>query len=502
MLLLARRSRPWALRGATARTAPALHRRFCSVTPLAAPRGEELDADRRGGSHTPGSGSGNGLVAVAPGEVRRPTVHDPPKVLRPSEFVDIATVIRNWWAFPAVGFNSILEIPVQKLETFTPGDPGIAGKVTVPNSIFGVPIRKDMIYKVYWWHRRALAGYCSTMQLYKWDWPGSNKKVRSQKKSGKGRMGRRKAPARWDGSFTHALRPRDWRQRLPRRMIWKALKSMLSAKYVQNTIKVVDSFNLQSHKTKHLVKHLRRIVGTNCRSAMLVHEGNHDVNDNFRWASAHISQIHRQNVEGVSVYNLLKYHQLVITELALTKLIAEIQGYPRKMKWGPRNATPDGRPAPIPEKVPGWNNDWVEKKERLRNSEFRAREFFREQQKWKWSSELKGALKLPRTDTLASFRVKDFLLEPEKPMWEKLESLYVDDEPLEEEPEDEEFSELVETLEAAHELGESKRTDLIEDRSEIERQGLATLARAGGGRRASRQRASADGDATDPSATK
>ena len=30
------------------------------------------------------------------------------KVMRPGDFVELSTVIRNWWAFPAVGFNSIL----------------------------------------------------------------------------------------------------------------------------------------------------------------------------------------------------------------------------------------------------------------------------------------------------------------------------------------------------------------------------------------------------------
>ena len=36
--------------------------------------------------------------------------------------------------------------------------------------------------------------------------------------------------------------------------------------------------------------------------------------------------------------------------------------------------------------------------------------------KWKWSSDLKGPLKVPQSDALAGFRVKDFLLEPRKPV--------------------------------------------------------------------------------------
>jgi len=413
-------------------------------------------------------------VIVAP---PKPTIHDPPRVMRPGETVDIATVIRNWWAFPPVGFNSILELPVHKFEALGEDDPPPVGTVVVPNSIFGLPIRKEAVWQVYWWHRKMLAGYQDDIQLMRWEWPGSNKKVRSQKRSGKGRMSRRKAPGKWDGAHGPALRPRQWANRkCNKRIIWLALRTMLSIKFTQDSIKVVDSFNLQSHKTKHLVRHLRRLVGKKCRSAMLVHEGHLDVNDNCRWASAHIPSICRENVEGVSVYSLLKYHQLIITEQALTKLIREIQTYPRKRKWGSRCATPDGKPVPVPEKVPGWNKVWVERKERLYNAEFRAREYWQESLKWKWSPELAGPLKVPKHDALAGFRVKDFLLEPEKPIWDKLESLYVDDEPLEEEPEQEEFDDLVDSMETNLARGSAAAgRKFIEDKAEVQAKSLAAL---------------------------
>eukprot|EP00434_Breviolum_minutum_P041946 symbB.v1.2.037318.t1/scaffold5479.1/size26705/1 len=144
--------------------------------------------------------------------------------MRPGDFVELSTVIRNWWAFPAVGFNSILELPVHKFEVLHADEDQPLGTVVVPNSIFGLPIRKDILFKVYWFHRRKLQGYLDTMTFYKWEWPGSNKKARSQKKSGKGRMGRRKAPGRWEGTHCHALRPRDWgKTKVNVRVIWQAV---------------------------------------------------------------------------------------------------------------------------------------------------------------------------------------------------------------------------------------------------------------------------------------
>lgn len=407
------------------------------------------------------------------------SIFDPPRIVRPGDLADVATVIKNWWSFPAVGFNGILEMPVHKFETLTAEIPEPVGAVVVPGSIFGLPLRKDIIHTVYWWHRRKLAGFDHAMQLYRWEWPGSNRKLRSQKKSGKGRIGRRKVGGRFDGAHAHALRPKDWgKTKQNKRQVWLCLKHMLSTKFAQNAIKVVDSFNLHSHKTKHLVQHLRRIVGRRCHSALLVHEGHLDINDNCRWASAHIPAVARVNVEGVNTYNLLKYHQIVITETALMKLIREISMYHHKRGWLQRFATPDGKRAPPPQKVPGWNDAWVAKRERLRNAEFRAKEFYQEQQKWKWSHELKGPLKIPKHDNLAGFRVKDFLLTTERPVWEKLESLYIDEDPLEDELEEEEFADVAESQETVHQRGVAQRSSLIEDRSEIERSGLKALAKA------------------------
>jgi len=210
----------------------------------------------------------------------------------------------------------------------------------------------------------------------------------------------------------------------------------------------------------------------------MMHVGHEDINDNCRWAAAHIPAVARINVEGVNIYNLLKHHKLIMTEAALQKLIHEIQTYPAKRKWGQRFATPDGKPAPVPEKVPGWNDAWVERKKRLINAEFRAKEFFRESLKWKWSPSLKGPLKIPETDPLFRFKVKDFVTTPERPIWEKLESIYADDEPLEEEIDVDEFDDLMESMDQ-EQTRHVRMSAEIEDPAEVRMRSLRSLARGG-----------------------
>lgn len=48
-----------------------------------------------------------------------PTLYARSVYRRPGEVVDIATVIRNYWSIPLMGFNSILEIPVYPFEVLS-----------------------------------------------------------------------------------------------------------------------------------------------------------------------------------------------------------------------------------------------------------------------------------------------------------------------------------------------------------------------------------------------
>ncbi|GAW79685.1 hypothetical protein, conserved [Plasmodium gonderi] len=349
-------------------------------------------------------------------------IDDEPVVRRPGCIIDIKTLLRNNWTFPAVGFNSKLEIPVYKFEC-EPNDENIK-YVHVPNDIFGLPIRSDILHKCYYFYRTALAGYTERMQLYKWEWPGSTKKYRSQKKSGKARMNWRKTCGRYLGVKNHPLRPFDQRTKINRKFLWKGMKIILSAKYAQDQIKVVDNFLIKSHKTKYAVKYLRNILGSNCNSALLVHEGKTDVNDNFFWACANIASVKRENVQGVNIYNLLKYRYVVFTFKALKNLIYELKTYPHKMKWLPTYATPDNSIAPKPEKVKNWNISWNEKKKRNNFAFFDKQALKKDIEEWKWSSDLKGALKVKKNDPYRNFILTKFSCKDPLPEFAKYEYLF------------------------------------------------------------------------------
>lgn len=156
------------------------------------------------------------------------SIHSPPVVRRPGEIIDIAKLIKDHWSHPgrrmpyfqhsltAVGFNSILEMPLYVFE-----EEGTLAEprrfVKVPNDIFGLPLRPDILHRCYMFCRRAKAGYSEDMQLYKWEWPGSTKKWRKQQKAGRARIGWKKSPGKYLGVFAHPVRPGDQRTKIQRR---------------------------------------------------------------------------------------------------------------------------------------------------------------------------------------------------------------------------------------------------------------------------------------------
>lgn len=75
------------------------------------------------------------------------------------------------------------------------------------------------------------------MQLFKWEWPGSKRKIRPQCRTGMARMGWRKAPGKYVGVKAHPLRPHDQRIKVNKRSKptrWSFLSSsVVSHRYAQ-----------------------------------------------------------------------------------------------------------------------------------------------------------------------------------------------------------------------------------------------------------------------------
>jgi large subunit ribosomal protein L4 len=132
-----------------------------------------------------------------------------------------------------------------------------ASPVQVSEAIFGAAFRGDLVHQVVVAYRNA--GRAGTKaQLSRGEMSGTTRKSKRQKGGG-ARHGALTAPIFVGGGVTFAAKPRDFAQKVNRKMYRGALRSMLAELNRQGRLKVVPEFVLDAPKTKALVGKLEQI---------------------------------------------------------------------------------------------------------------------------------------------------------------------------------------------------------------------------------------------------
>jgi large subunit ribosomal protein L4 len=88
---------------------------------------------------------------------------------------------------------------------------------------------------------------------------GGGKKPYRQKGTGRARQGTPTAPHYRGGGAVFGPHPRSYEQRLPRKMKRLALRGALTAKLVDEQLKVIDTFGLEAIRTRDLAGVLRAL---------------------------------------------------------------------------------------------------------------------------------------------------------------------------------------------------------------------------------------------------
>lgn len=143
---------------------------------------------------------------------------------------------------------------------------------------------------------------------------GGGKKPWRQKGTGRARAGSIRSPIWVGGGTTFGPQPRDYSYRLPRTARREALLSALSLKNRDGKIIVVDKFELEEAKTKIMVKALAELK---VASAVIVIAQS---NETIERSARNLPKIKVLRVEGVNVYDLLRYDHLILTQEALQRL--------------------------------------------------------------------------------------------------------------------------------------------------------------------------------------
>ena len=189
------------------------------------------------------------------------------------------------------------------------------GEVELSDAVFGAPLNKPLIYeavKNYLANQRAGTSATKT----RGDVRGSGKKLWKQKGTGRARIASLRSPLWKGGGNVHGPQPRDWSYRIPKKMRRGAIRSVLSERLREGGLVIVESFELQSHKTKDFVATL---AGLGFEKNTLIIDSLLD-NANLALSSRNLPGVTCVSPNGVNVYDLLTHEQLALTREAASEL--------------------------------------------------------------------------------------------------------------------------------------------------------------------------------------
>ena len=124
-----------------------------------------------------------------------------------------------------------------------------AGSVDVPDELFGIKPNTAVMHQVVTAQLAAArSGTHSTKTRA--EVAGGGAKPWRQKGTGRARQGSIRSPQWRGGGIAHGPKPRDYRQRTPKKMIRLALRSALSDRAAEGKVLVVDDWGLSTPSTK------------------------------------------------------------------------------------------------------------------------------------------------------------------------------------------------------------------------------------------------------------
>jgi large subunit ribosomal protein L4 len=194
-----------------------------------------------------------------------------------------------------------------------------AGSVTVPDAIFGLEPRPDIIQRcIVWQLAKRRAGTHAVKNRADINLTG--KKMYRQKGTGGARHGSQRVNLFRKGGRAFGPTPRSHEIGLPKKVRALALKHALSAKAKDGGIVVLESAAVKDAKTKSLMERFGKLEISNA----LIVDGV-EVDANFRLAARNIPNIDVLPIQGINVYDILRRTKLVLTKAALDALEARFK---------------------------------------------------------------------------------------------------------------------------------------------------------------------------------
>ncbi len=182
------------------------------------------------------------------------------------------------------------------------------GEIDLNDAIFGTEVNEPLLHQAIVMHQaNQRQGTASTKTRA--EVRGGGRKPWRQKGTGRARHGSIRSPIWVGGGTTFGPKPRDYRQKMPKKARRAALRSALSAKVAAGELIVLDQLTLSEPKTRLIANMLQKL---NAGDRALIVISSHD--PVIERSTRNLPGVMLRNAAELNAYDVLSRPKLVITK--------------------------------------------------------------------------------------------------------------------------------------------------------------------------------------------
>ena len=145
---------------------------------------------------------------------------------------------------------------------------------------------------------------------------GTGKKPYRQKGTGMARHGSKRSPIWAGGGVVFGPKPRDFSQKLNKKIRSAALGRAISDKVGAGEFSLISEFDVQEPKTKEVARLINSAVGG--ENVLLISDV---FSEKFVLASRNMSNVYMVDVNSVNAYDITRFKNVVVSESAIDALL-------------------------------------------------------------------------------------------------------------------------------------------------------------------------------------
>ena len=187
--------------------------------------------------------------------------------------------------------------------------------IDIADSVFSVPYNESLVHQVV---NAFLAGSRAGTKSHKSrsQVSGGGAKPWRQKGTGRARAGTIRSPIWVGGGRTFAAKPRDYNQKINRKMYRAAMRSVFSELFRQKRVMVVEKLEIKQPKTKDLLKLLKKL---DLDDVLIINEA---FDENLYLSGRNAKNIDICDINSINPAGLMR-RKKVLTCVDVLKLIEE-----------------------------------------------------------------------------------------------------------------------------------------------------------------------------------